>query len=136
MLTEVSDPLNEIGPAEQHAINPGFRLDFLDPARHGSGRAVDYRYSHERQVAVVDALRQTRLQLIRRSAGIRVEARTGQNVLERTTIGAVDNPLTIFACRLVGIDPFAWLCDVLVRVLTHPVDRLIELAPRNWKPAE
>lgn len=40
------------------------------------------------------------------------------------------------SCRLADVDPFAWLCDVLVRVLTHPVDRLIELAPRNWKPAE
>jgi len=40
------------------------------------------------------------------------------------------------SCRLADVDPFAWLCDVLVRVLTHPVDRLIELAPRHWKLAE
>jgi len=40
--------------------------------------------------------------------------------------------------RLVGVDSFAWLCDVLVlvRVLTHPADRLIERAPRCGKPAE
>lgn len=40
------------------------------------------------------------------------------------------------SCRLAGVDPFAWVCDVLPRVSTHPANRLIELAPRYWKPAE
>jgi hypothetical protein len=38
------------------------------------------------------------------------------------------------SCRLHGVDPFAWFLDVLLRVATHPVERLIELSPRFWKP--
>ena len=38
------------------------------------------------------------------------------------------------SCRLHGIDPFAWFLDVLLRVATHPADRMIELSPRYWKP--
>ena len=40
------------------------------------------------------------------------------------------------SCRLAGVDPFAWTRDVLARVLTHPQNRLIDLAPRYWQPRE
>jgi hypothetical protein len=32
------------------------------------------------------------------------------------------------------IDPQAWLADVLARIAVHPVQRLDELLPWNWKP--
>ena len=35
-----------------------------------------------------------------------------------------------------GIDPFAYLRDVLDRVSTHPNSRIEELLPDLWKPAE
>jgi transposase len=35
----------------------------------------------------------------------------------------------------VGIDPFAYLRDVLDRVSTHPASRIEELLPDRWKPA-
>jgi transposase len=35
-----------------------------------------------------------------------------------------------------GIDPFAYLRDVLGRVSTHPNSRIEELLPDRWKPAE
>ncbi len=39
----------------------------------------------------------------------------------------------IVSCKLAGVDPFAWLKDVLSRVPTHPTDRIGELIPREWK---
>jgi transposase len=38
-------------------------------------------------------------------------------------------------CKLQGIDPEAYLADVLVRVATTPVSRIDELTPRGWKVA-
>jgi hypothetical protein len=39
-------------------------------------------------------------------------------------------------CKELGIDPFAYLRDVLGRVSTHPNSRIEELLPDRWKPAE
>ena len=39
-------------------------------------------------------------------------------------------------CKLQGIDPFVWLKDVLERLPDHPVNRLEELLPQNWKSAQ
>ena len=39
-------------------------------------------------------------------------------------------------CNELGIDPFAYLRDVLDRVSTHPNGRIEELLPGRWKPAE
>lgn len=39
----------------------------------------------------------------------------------------------IVSCKLAAVDPFAWLKDVLARMPTHPVDRIGELIPREWK---
>ena len=32
-----------------------------------------------------------------------------------------------------GVDPRTWLIDVLLRIDTHPADRVEELTPRLWK---
>lgn len=39
----------------------------------------------------------------------------------------------IVSCKLAGVDPFAYLRDVLTRIQTHPADRIHELIPREWK---
>jgi len=39
----------------------------------------------------------------------------------------------IASCKLCGIDPFAYLRDVLDRVSTHPASRIAELTPSGWK---
>jgi transposase len=39
-------------------------------------------------------------------------------------------------CKGLGVDPFAYLRDVLDRVSTHPNSRIEELLPDRWKPAE
>lgn len=36
------------------------------------------------------------------------------------------------SCTLIGISPFAYLKDVLLRVATHPHQRLAQLTPRGW----
>ncbi|AAB92454.1 putative transposase number 3 for insertion sequence NGRIS-16a [Sinorhizobium fredii NGR234] len=41
----------------------------------------------------------------------------------------------ITTCRLNDIDPKAWLADVLARIADHPVTRLYELLPWEWKRA-
>jgi len=38
------------------------------------------------------------------------------------------------SARRAGINPQAWLADVLRRIASHPVNRLEELLPGNWKP--
>ena len=39
----------------------------------------------------------------------------------------------IVTCKLNDVDPQAWLADVLARIASHPVHRLDDLLPWNWK---
>jgi transposase len=41
----------------------------------------------------------------------------------------------IVSAKMNGVDPQAWLADVLARIAAHPAHRLDELLPWNWKPA-
>ena len=40
----------------------------------------------------------------------------------------------IATCKRCRVEPFAWFRDVLSRLATHPIHRLAELLPHNWKP--
>jgi len=40
----------------------------------------------------------------------------------------------IAMCKRNRVEPFAWFRDVLSRIATHPVSRISELLPHNWKP--
>ena len=40
----------------------------------------------------------------------------------------------IITAKMNGVDPLAWLSDVLARIAVHPVRRLEELLPWNWRP--
>lgn len=42
----------------------------------------------------------------------------------------------IATCKRCRVEPFAWFHDVLSRIATHPVNRLAELLPHNWKPLQ
>ena len=35
-------------------------------------------------------------------------------------------------CALIGVSPFDYLQDVLLRVATHPHHRIDELTPKGW----
>jgi transposase len=39
----------------------------------------------------------------------------------------------IATCKRCGVEPFAWFRDVLARIAMHPINRLAELLPHNWK---
>ena len=39
------------------------------------------------------------------------------------------------SCKLQGVDPEAYLADVLLRIATTPASRVAELTPRGWKKA-
>ena len=41
----------------------------------------------------------------------------------------------IVTAKMNGIDPQAWLADVLARIADHPANALDELLPWNWRPA-
>jgi transposase len=40
----------------------------------------------------------------------------------------------IITAKMNGVDPQAWLADVLARLASHPIHRLDELLPWNWTP--
>lgn len=40
----------------------------------------------------------------------------------------------IRSAKLNGIEPEAWLTDVIARIGAHPINRLAELLPWNWQP--
>ena len=42
----------------------------------------------------------------------------------------------IATCKRCRVQPFAWFRDVLSRIANHPVSRLAELLPHNWKPLD
>jgi transposase len=39
----------------------------------------------------------------------------------------------IASCKRNGVEPFAWFRDVLSRISAHPITRLSDLLPHNWK---
>jgi transposase len=41
----------------------------------------------------------------------------------------------IETCKLNGVDPQAWLADVLARLSDHPAKRIAELLPWSWAAA-
>jgi len=42
----------------------------------------------------------------------------------------------IETAKINGVDPLAWLADVLARIQDHPAKRIDELFPWNWRPAQ
>jgi transposase len=42
----------------------------------------------------------------------------------------------VASCKLNDIDPFAYFRDVLSRISTHPMEKIDELLPSNWKKPE
>jgi len=44
------------------------------------------------------------------------------------------NQSLVSSCTLNGIDPEQYLTDVLIRIQSHPQNRIDDLLPHRWKP--
>jgi transposase len=44
------------------------------------------------------------------------------------------NQTLVASCVNVGVNPQEYLADVIIRIQTHPMSRIDELLPHNWKP--
>jgi transposase len=42
----------------------------------------------------------------------------------------------VASCQRVNVDPFAWFKDILGRIPSHPINRIAELLPHCWAPAQ
>lgn len=40
------------------------------------------------------------------------------------------------SCKMQNINPYIWLKDVLTRLSMHPINKVKELLPHNWKPLQ
>ena len=49
--------------------------------------------------------------------------------------GRVSRENVRVAAKRLGIEPFAYLRDVIERVSSHPQSRIAELTPRGWQAA-
>ena len=69
---------------------------------------------------------------------LRVAALGRKNFLFVGTDHAGENLAGLYSliatCEVNGVNPVAYLADVLLRVQTHPASRIDELLPHLWKP--
>jgi transposase len=69
---------------------------------------------------------------------LRVAALGRKNFLFVGTDEAGENLAGLYSliatCEVNGVNPVAYLADVLLRVQTHPASRIDELLPHNWTP--
>ena len=81
------------------------------------------------KAAVVGMTRSIACDFVRR--GIRRNWLFAWTELGAERVGVVQGLLA--TCELQGVDPYAYLVDVLQRVGKHSASRAVELTPRMWK---
>jgi transposase len=76
----------------------------------------------------------------RSEAALRVVALGRKNFLFVGNEDAGDNIAGLYSlvatCEANDVNPIDYLRDVLLRISTHPADRIDELLPDRWNPAE
>jgi transposase len=70
---------------------------------------------------------------LRRATSSRYDGRLGQESAGRRAAAMYS---IIVTAKMSDVDPQAWLADVLTRIAEHPVHRLDELLPWNWRPLQ
>lgn len=102
--------------------------------------AVLYRYARSRWPALTRYLDDGRLEISNNAAEnkIRPAALGRKNWLfcgsDAGGTRAAAFYTLIGTARMNGIEPEAWLTDVIARIGAHPIKRLAELLPWNWHP--
>ena len=118
--------------------------DWLERYRHAPvpktplGKAIGYARAEWPTLAAV--LEDGRIEVD--NNGIENEVRPlalgRKNYLFAGDHGAAENIAVLYSlllsCRAAGVNPRAWLNDTLGRILQHPVNRIAELLPHNYRP--
>jgi transposase len=113
------------------------QLDKL-PAKSDLGGAI--RYARSRWGALTRYLDDGRLEISNNAAEnqIRPAALGRKNWLFCGSDAGGERAAAFYTlirtARLNGIEPEAWLMDVIARIGSHPINRLAELLPWNWQP--
>ena len=99
------------------------------------------RYATSRWTALTRYTTDGRLEMTNNAAerAIRPLAMTRKNYLfvgsDSGGIRAAAMYTLIESAKMSGLDPEAYLRDVLARIADHPINRIGDLLPWNWKPA-
>jgi len=57
------------------------------------------------------------------------------NLIQLITTVALLILIAIYVSKLNGLDPEAYLRDVLTRIADHPINHIADLLPWNWQSA-
>ena len=108
------------------------------PGKSDLARAI--RYARSRWFALTRYLDDGRLEISNNAAEnkIRPAALGRKNWLfcgsDTGGIRAAAFYTLIGTARMNGVEPEAWLTDVIARIGSHPINRLAEMLPWNWQP--
>jgi DNA-binding transcriptional LysR family regulator len=121
-LADIGIVGNEVNPAKELQTFPFAedRLVLIAPRDHA--------VSHQRAIAFRDALAYDHVGL---PAGNALQDQIEDHAAER----AVAMYSLIETAKLNGVNPQAYLADVLARIADHPAKRGAELLPWNWQAA-
>ena len=116
---------------------PGAQLQLISGK---SDLAIAIRYARSRWAALTRYIDDGRLEISNNAAEnqIRPVALGRKNWLfagsDSGGVRAAAFYTLIRTAKLNGIEPEAWLTDVIARIGAHPINRLSELLPWNWLP--